>query len=105
MQYKTIILQFLEQQQPELHSQLRKTRTLLPTLERYASELKTSHETLMDMLSKAKPGSAETQIRSEALEMALEALENRLSFGSHEKESDTLSLDGAMASIRRPPPA
>lgn len=102
MLYKTIILQLLEQK-PELHSQLRRNRTLLPTVERLAGELKTSHETLMDSLSQAKPGSGQTQIASEALEIALKGLENRLSSESHEEESDTLSLDEAMASIRRTP--
>ena len=96
MLYKTIILQFLEKQ-PELHSQLRRNRTLLPTLERLASELKASHEALMDSLSQAKPGSAQTQIASEALEIALKGLESRLSSESHQEDSDALSLDGAMA--------
>ena len=43
MQYKTIILELLEQR-PEIHDQLRKNRKLLPTLEICAHELKTSHE-------------------------------------------------------------
>jgi len=43
MQYKTIILQLL-QQRPQMHEQLRQERKLLPTLEIYAKELKASHE-------------------------------------------------------------
>ena len=39
MQYKTIILELL-QQRPQMHEQLRKERKLLPTMERYARELK-----------------------------------------------------------------
>ena len=38
--YKTICLHLLEDR-PQLHEQLRQTRTLLPTLDRLASELKT----------------------------------------------------------------
>jgi len=103
MLYKTIVLQLLEQQ-PELHSQLRRNRTLPPTLERLASELKASHEALIDSLTQAKPGSVQTQIASEALEIALKGLESRLSSDPHQEDSDGLSLDGAMASIRRKPP-
>ena len=37
MQYKTIILELLEQR-PQMHEELRQSRKLLPTLEFYASE-------------------------------------------------------------------
>jgi hypothetical protein len=99
MQYKTIILELL-QQRPEIHEQLRKERKLLPALELYAKELKTSHEAWKDQLSQAMPGSDRSQIASEALEMALKDLEDRLPTASPE-ESETLSLDTAMAFIRR----
>ena len=41
MQYKTIVLELL-QQRPQMHEQLRKDRKLLPALEFYAKELKAS---------------------------------------------------------------
>ena len=50
MQYKTIILELL-QQRPEIHEQLRKDRKLLPAMEFYARELKTSHEAWKETLS------------------------------------------------------
>ena len=77
MQYKTIILELL-QQRPEMHDQLRKSRKLLLTVERYARELKTSHEAWKENLSQARPGSDQSQIASEALEMALKEMEDRL---------------------------
>ena len=77
MQYKTIIHEML-QQRPQMHDQLRKDRKLLPTLELYARELKTSHEAWKKMLSEARPGSDQTQIASEALEMALKEIEDHL---------------------------
>ena len=43
MQYKTIVLQLLEQQ-PEVYNQLRKQRQLLQTLEIYSDQLKALHE-------------------------------------------------------------
>ena len=49
MQYKTIIHEML-QQRPQMREQLRKSRKLLPTLETYAHDLKTSHEGWKKML-------------------------------------------------------
>ena len=100
MQYKTIILELL-QQRPEMHDQLRKERKLLPTLELYAKELKTSHEAWKELLSQARPGSDPSQIASEALEMALKELEDRLPSASPPDDNEPLSLDAAMAFIRR----
>ena len=55
MQYKTIIHELL-QQRPAMHEQLRKERKLLPTLEMYAHELKTSHEAWQEMLLRTEAG-------------------------------------------------
>ncbi len=101
MQYKTIILELL-QQRPEMHDQLRKERKLLPTLEIYAKELKESHEAWKEQLSQAKPGSDTNQIASEAMEMALKDMEDRLPPESPTDEHETLSLDQAMAFVRSP---
>ena len=94
MQYKTIILELL-QERPEMHEQLRKNRKLLPAMEFFAHELKTSHETWNETLSELRPESDQSQIASEAMEMALKDMEDRLPSGS-----PGLSLDGAMAFIR-----
>ena len=99
MQYKTIVLELL-QQRPEMHEQLRKDRKLLPALEFYAKELKTSHEAWKETLTQTKPGSDPSQIASEAMEMALKELEDRLPSASHPDNNEPLSLDAAMAFIR-----
>ena len=105
MQYKTILLELLRQR-PELHEQLRSQRLLLPTLERYASALKTSHETWKSLLVQAKPDSDASQIASQALEMALKELEDRLPSASPPEENESPSLEAAMAFVRRhTPPA
>jgi len=101
MQYKTIILELL-QQRPQMHEQLRQQRKLLPTLEIYAKELKASHEAWKEQLAQAKPGSEANQIVSEAMEMALKDLEDRLPPVSLTDDQDDLSLDQAMAFIRSP---
>ncbi len=99
MQYKTIVLELL-QQRPEVHEQLRMSRKLLPTVELYAKELKASHETWKETLGQERPGSDQSQIASEALEMALKELEDRLPSASQPGDIEQLSLEAAMASIR-----
>ena len=69
MQYKTIVLELL-QQQTELHEQLRLTRRLFPTMEALAKDLKARHETWKQELQALQPSSDPIQIASEALEMA-----------------------------------
>ncbi len=104
MQYKTIVLELLEQR-PALHEQLRRERQLLPTLEQYAKELKTSHEAWQAQLSQAKPTSDPSQIASEAMEMAIEELERRLPSDSP-PDDETVSTEAAMTFLRRhTPPA
>jgi hypothetical protein len=105
MHYKTIVLEMLRQR-PQLHDQLHRQRTLPATMESYAVELKATHETWKERLRQARPGSAECQIASEALELALQDLEEILPNESPPDETETLSLDAAMAYLRRrTPPA
>jgi hypothetical protein len=101
MQYKTIILELL-QQRPQMHERLRKERMLLPTLELYAVELRTRHLEWKELLLERQPGSEPSQIASEALEIALAELEDRLPPESPENDGPT--LDEAMASVRRHTP-
>jgi hypothetical protein len=100
MHYKTIIMELLEQR-PRIREELRQSRKLLPTLEFYASELKDSHEDWKDRLLRAKADSDPSQIASEAMELALKDLEDHLPSESNQHESETLSLDQAMAHISR----
>ncbi len=98
MQYKTIVLELLKER-TELHEQLRKDRKLLPALEFYSKELKTSHEAWKETLSQTNPGSDPSQIASEAMEIAIKELEDRLPSASHPVGNEPLSLDAAMAFI------
>ncbi len=100
MQYKTIVLQLLEQH-PEIYDPLRKQWKVLPTMEHYARELRNLHLAWQETLSRAIPGSDPSQIASEALELALKDLEDRLPSGSPRDGQEALSLDQAMAFIRR----
>ena len=103
MQYKTIILELL-QQRPRMHDQLRKDRKLLTTMERYAKELKDSHQAWRQLLSQLRPESDQSQLSSEALEMALKEMVARLHSDSPQDGSETLFLDAAMLFVRRHTP-
>jgi hypothetical protein len=85
-----------------LHEKLRLARQLLPTIEAHAKELKASHEEWMGTLSEARPGSEPIQIASEALEIAVKELEDRLESESQVSDQVGLSLDAAMAFIKNP---
>jgi hypothetical protein len=105
MQYKMIVLEMLEQR-PEMHEQLRQQRQLLPAMEFYASELKALHEAWKKQLSQRRPDSDESQIASEALEIALQELEDSLPPEWPPNEDEPFSLEAAMAFLcKRTPPA
>ena len=101
MQYKSIVLELLRQR-PQMHEQLRKQRKLRTIMESYAKELKKSHQAWMDLLTQARPGSNANQIASEALEIALKDLEDRLPNESPLSDHGTLFLDAAMLFLRHP---
>ena len=99
MQYKTIVLELL-QERKELHEQLRLTRRLLPTMETCARELKARHEHWKETLATATPDSDPSQISSEAMEMAVRELEERLPSVHPREDGQALSLDQAMAFLQ-----
>ena len=99
MLYKTIVLQILEDR-TDLYEQLRSTRTLRSTMESLATELRNLHLTWQETLATARPGSDPTQIASEAMEVAIKALEDRLPSVSPRNVEEELSLDEAMAYIK-----
>ena len=61
MQYKTIVLELL-QQRPEMHDQLRKDRKVLLTMEHYARELKRTTKPGRNSSAQMRPGSDPSQI-------------------------------------------
>ena len=98
MQYKTIILELL-QQRPQMHEQLRQQRKLLTTMEMYARELKANHEAIRSDLAKEQPDMEASLISSQAMEMALAELMDRLPPELDHEEPGDLSLDQAMATV------
>src|SRR5690242_16134845 len=104
MNYKTMVLELL-QERPPIYDRLRRERMLLLAVEYYAKGLKASHEDQKILLAQARPGSHPSQIASEALEIALQELEDSLPAASADA-NDLPSLDAAMAFLRRhTPPA
>ena len=103
MQYKTICLQMI-QDRPEMYNRLLSQRSLLSTLDRLSSELRTSHQTWKGLLAQAKPGGSESQLASEALELALRQL-GLSSASPPPTDGEPFPLDDAMAYLRRHTPA
>jgi hypothetical protein len=99
MHYKTMIHELLLQR-PQMCAELRKNRQLMPTLERYARELKTSHEAWQEMLRQMRPNSDPGQIAGEALELALKEIEERLPDDSPDQATGRQVLDAAMLFLR-----
>ena len=102
MQYKTITLELI-QFQPELYEKLRSSKRLLPAIDAYAIELRDSHELWKERFSQVNPGSDPRQIASEAMELAVQELSDRLLSASQVDEAEPLSLDAAMNSLRHSP--
>jgi hypothetical protein len=100
MLYKTIVLQLLESR-TELYEQLKSTRTLLSTMESLAIELRNRHLTWQETLTKGRPDSDPSQIKSEAMELALQSLEDCLPsvLPPSQEDQEEVSLDAAMAYI------
>ena len=105
MHYKTIALELLKQR-PKMHERLRKERKLMERMEFLAAELKMRHNVWKEKLARRKPDSDPGQIASEAMELALKGLEDYLPPESPQDETESSSLDEAMAFLRRhTPPA
>lgn len=85
MQYKTITLELLRERQP-MYNTLRKQKKAVETMELYAKELRDRHLDLMEMLTKARPESDPQQIKSEAMELAVQELVERLDTASVARE-------------------
>ncbi len=103
MLYKTIVLELLRER-TELDEQLRLTQRPLPTLEACSQQLKASHLTWVETLGAANPASDPVQIQQNAMELAIEELKAILPSVSEVDDQETLSLDAAMAFIRKHTP-
>lgn len=102
MHYKTITLELI-QEIPDLYEQLRSSKRLLPVIDDYATGLKASHEQWKAQIT-LTPGSDPSQIASEALELAIVDLRNRLRSAYPTDDSELFSLDDAMTFIRQATP-
>ncbi|MFO0901205.1 MAG: hypothetical protein U0836_27580 [Pirellulales bacterium] len=85
MHYKTIVLELLESR-PQLKSRLQEYRQLKTTLELYAHQLQTSHQQWQRTLAQLTPASDARQLASEALELAVAEIRDRLSLESAESD-------------------
>lgn len=101
MQYKTIVMELLEQS-TELHDQLQREHRLLAAVEALAVRLKASHDEITKQLEQAQPGTEFNDNCFRAMELAIHALQmhlDRLSGKAAPEEHESPSLDPIMAQI------
>jgi hypothetical protein len=89
-QYLTITLELIEAN-PTLHERLRQKRELLTTLHQLGKELKASHRVLLHRLRDQRPGDDLRLLQSQALELAVAELQDRLSSSDLADETATTS--------------
>lgn len=77
MQYKTIILELIQQNEP-LHDRLRSQRNLLATVDRLAAQLKADHETYLNEMTMQEPAASRPAVSQQAFEMAIKEAEEQL---------------------------
>ncbi|MFN8707414.1 MAG: hypothetical protein ACK526_13510 [Planctomyces sp.] len=73
MHYKTIVMELINDQ-PELLSTLRESRTLLPSIERWAVLLRSQHLALIDEYLRQTSGVTANEVSSQAMEVAVEQI-------------------------------
>lgn len=98
MMYKTIVLELI-QASPAYYEALRSSKRLLPAIESYANELKTRHHLWADQLRQANPGRDHRQMAAEAMELAIQDLQESLPYASPRDDME-LTLDAAISHIR-----
>ena len=101
MQYKTIAMELIEQR-PQMHEKLKRERKLLSTMETIARELKASHEEISRDLASEQPQMEASLISSQAMEMAISELTDRMPPENFKGDEDELSLDQIMATLSSP---
>ena len=101
--YRSTVLELLRQRK-ELAYNLKINGTLLSTINSLADRMKAIHEDWKVQLAQANPGTDESQIANLAMEYAIKEIEDGLPDSN--SDSGELSLDGAMAYLKRQnPPA
>ena len=86
MHYKTIVLEMIRDR-PRLYEDLRTSKRLLPSLESYAGELRDNHLAWQATLAMQRPASESSLIASEAMELAIADLMERLPSASGMQEA------------------
>ena len=99
MLYKTIVLRIAAGTRRNCTRNSARSRQLLATVNRYSKELMASHDELKEQLAQANPDSDPALIASQAMELAIQELVDRLPSESTPSDEE-LSLDEAVAHVR-----
>ena len=102
-QYQTLALQLIRAY-PLVHYSIKEQNLLVDTIMKEAKLLEQRHRILQEQLSLAQPDSDPISIESAALEIALKELQDRLALGLPPADQEALSLEGAMAFLKKATP-
>jgi hypothetical protein len=103
--YKTIVLEFLKEQHPALHEQLRADRRLRRTVNAYATYLKSQHVAWRDSLLPTAQWGDASRVSRQALEVALEDVQGSLRDESSSDETGPPSPEAVRAFLHRHTPS
>lgn len=102
MQYKTIVMDLIQQNRA-LHDEWVRNRRLLSETTRLATQLRSDHLNLVEQFQQQFPETAESLLSSQALEIVTSQLQADLQHASA-SDSETFSLDAAMAFVAQHTP-
>lgn len=98
MQYKTIVLELL-QQRPLACERLKKQRMMLEAVETFSSILKLNHEAIIQEMLEADSAANLVQVTQAAFEIAVNHLEEVLPSDSDQEGDDSLLSHQANARL------
>lgn len=100
MQYKSIILEMLDDHQP-IKSLLQKHRQLMEALDLWAQQLKLLHEQWMQVCIARNPSLDSTTLTQQAMELATGEISHRLQTLSFRVADENLTHSDVMAIIAK----
>ena len=99
MQYKTIVLELLEQS-PGLSRELRRNDALLSTMNQLAVSFRDLHLRLLDQLTSSQPELDETLLKSQAMEVATEQMQEMIGQAEQLLSNGSVSIEACLALLQ-----
>ena len=99
MQYKTIVLELLEQS-PGLSRELRRNDALLSTMNQLAVSFRDLHLRLLDQLTSSQPELDENQLKYQAMEVATEQMQEMIGQAEQLLSNGSVSAEACLVLLQ-----